>query len=128
MPDPNHIRQVYERYPELVTKGDVDGIVDLYAEDATIEDPIGSDLLRGRDAIRGFYQASAGTVTMKRTGPVRVAGAEAATPLVVLVGPEGEQQQALDIISVMAFDEDGKVTSMRAFWSFDAMRPATPED
>lgn len=127
MPDAQHIRQVYERYPELVTKGDVDGIVDLYAEDAWIEDPIGSDRLSGRDAIRRFYETSAGSVTMKRTGPVRVAGSEAATPMVVLIGPEGEQK-ALDIISVMTFDDAGKVASMRAFWSFDAMRPATPED
>ncbi len=74
MADANHIRQVYDRYPEMVTKGDVDGIVELYADDASIEDPIGSDLQTGKDAIRAFYQASAGTVTMKRTGPTRVAG------------------------------------------------------
>ena len=127
MTDAQHIRQVYERYPELVTRGDVEGILALYAEDATIEDPIGSELRRGQDAIRAFYEATAGSVTMKATGPVRVAGREAAAPLVVLMGPEG-QQQALDIISVMVFDEDGKIVSMRAFWSYDAMRPATPDD
>ncbi len=127
MADANYIRQVYDRYPEMVTKGDVEGIVELYAEDATIEDPIGSELHRGRDAIRAFYKAAAGTVTMKRTGPVRVAGNEAATPLVVLIGPAGKQQ-VLDIISAMVFGDDGKITSMRAFWSMDAMRPATPED
>ncbi len=127
MADANHIRHIYDRYPEMVTKGDVEGIVELYSDDATIEDPIGSELHRGRDAIRAFYKAAAGTVTMKCTGPVRVAGNEAATPLRVLIGPEG-QQQALDIISAMVFDEKGKITSMRAFWSMDALRPATPED
>ena len=88
---------------------------------------LGSELHRGRDAIRAFYQATAGTVVMKQSGPVRVAGHEAATPLIVLIGPEG-QQQALDIISVMEFDPSGLVKSMRAFWSMDAMRPATPAD
>ena len=127
MIDANHIRHVYDRYPEMVTKGDVEGIVELYTEDATIEDPIGSDLRRGRDAIREFYKAAAGTITMKRSGPVRVAGNEAATPLLILMGPEG-QQQALDVISAMVFADDGKIRSMRAYWSFDAMRPATPED
>ncbi|MDJ0867587.1 MAG: nuclear transport factor 2 family protein [Myxococcota bacterium] len=127
MADAQHIRQVYDRYPELVTKGDVDALVDLYAEDATIEDPIGSELRRGTEAIRAFYQASAGTITMKRTGPARVAGNEAAAPLVVLLGPEGPDQKALDIISTMVFDGNGKVTAMRAFWSFDAMRPAGQE-
>lgn len=127
MVDAQYIRKLYERYPEMVTKGDVEGIVALYADDATIEDPIGSPLHRGIDAVRAFYKAAAGTVTMKRVGPVHVAGREAATPLRVLIGPEGKKQ-ALDIISVMAFDDDGKIASMRAFWSFDAMRPATPED
>jgi steroid delta-isomerase len=127
MTDADHIRRIYDLYPELLNKGDVEGIVELYAEDATIEDPIGSELRRGRDAIRAFYRASAGSVTMKRSGPVRVAGHEAATPVVVLLGPEG-RQSALDVISVMSFDEAGKIRSMRAFWSMDAIRPATAED
>ena len=127
MSDADHIRQVYDHYSEWVSKGDVDAIVDLYADDATIEDPIGSDLHVGRDAVRKFYEASAGTITMKRSGPVRVAGNEAATPLVVLMGPEGEQS-ALDIISTMVFDDAGKIVKMRAYWSFDAMRKATSDD
>jgi len=127
MADAQQIRKLFERYPEMVTKGDVEGIVALYADDATIEDPIGSELHRGRDAIRAFYTAAAGTIVMRITGPVRVAGNEAATPMLVLIGPEG-QQQVLDIISVMRFDDAGQIASMRAFWSMDALRPATPED
>ena len=127
MADADTIRQIYDHYPEMVSKGDVEGILELYADDATIEDPIGSKLRRGKQAIEEFYRASAGTVSMRCTGPVRVAGSEAAAPLIVLMGPE-DQQQALDIISVMTFREDGKIQSMRAFWSFDAIRPATPED
>lgn len=122
--DASHIRQLYDRYPDLLTKGDVDAIVELYAEDATVEDPIGSDLYVGKEAIRGFYAQSAGSVTMKRTGPVRVAGLEAACPLVVWMGPEGPDRRALDIISTMVFDESGKITQMRAYWSFDGLRPA----
>jgi steroid delta-isomerase len=127
MADANHIRQIYDRYPELVTKGDVDGIVALYAEDAIIEDPIGSDLHEGHAAVRKFYEASAGTIVMKRAGTTCVAKNEAATPLVVLMGPEGEQS-ALDIVSVMVFDDAGKIVSMRAYWSFDDVRPATADD
>jgi steroid delta-isomerase len=127
MVEATKIRAVYERYPAMMTKGDVDGIVALYAEDATIEDPIGSELRRGRAAIREFYEASAGTVTIRLTGPVRVAGCEAATPMVVLMGPEGDQR-ALDVISVMKFDDEARIVSMRAFWSFDTLRPATPTD
>jgi steroid Delta-isomerase len=127
MPDADHIRRVLTSYPELLSKGDVEGIVALYREDATIEDPIGTPEKAGRAAIRAFYAASAGKVAMRLTGPVRVAGREAAAPLAVLVGPPG-QQQVIDIIDVMEFDDDGLVVSMRAFWSPDAIRPATPAD
>ncbi len=127
MVDAVKIRAVYDRYPGLMTKGDVDAIVALYADDATIEDPIGSEIRSGRAAIREFYEASAGTVTIRLTGLVRVAGCEAATPMVVLMGPEG-QQQALEVISVMKFNDAGLIQSMRAFWSFDTLRPATAAD
>lgn len=128
MADAAHIRSVYDRYLELLNKGDVDGIVELYADDATIEDPIGSELRRGCDAIREFYAASAGHVNMRLAGSVHVAANEAATPLVALLGPDGPDQRALDVISVMRFDDAGKIASMRAFWSFDDLRPATEAD
>jgi steroid delta-isomerase len=127
MTDVDRIRSVIEQYPKLLTSGDYEAIVALYHEDATIEDPVGSTPLVGREAIRGFYKSSAGQVTMKLTGPVRVAGGEGAAPLRVLLGPEG-QRQALDIIDTMTFDEDGLITSMRAFWSADSLRPATDDD
>lgn len=128
MPDANHVRSVLERYPQLLTSGDHEAIVAMYHEDATIEDPVGAAPLKGRAAISEFYKASAGTVEMKLTGPVRVAGREAAAPLLVLIGPAGPARQALDVIDVMSFDEKGLITSMRAFWGPDSMRPATPED
>ena len=127
MADADQLRGVLGRYPELLSAGDYEAIVALYHEDATIEDPVGADLLRGREAIRGFYKASAGKVLMKLTGPVRVAGHEAAAPMRVLVGPEGHRK-AIDVIDVMTFDENGQITSMRAFWSQDAIRDATPDD
>jgi steroid delta-isomerase len=127
MVDVDHIRQIYESYPKLVSAAEVDAIVDLYADDAKIEDPIGSPLHEGRDAIRSFYEASIGAVTMRQTGPIRVAGTEAAVPLVVVIGA-GDDRKALDIISTMVFDDAGKITRMRAFWSFAEMRDARPDE
>ena len=126
MPDASHIRAVYDRYVELFNHGDVDGIVDLYAADATIEDPVGAEVRVGHAAIREFYEASAGTMTLRRTGLVRVAASQGACPLVILMGPAGKQR-ALDIISVTTYDEVGKIASMRAWWSFDDLRPLDAE-
>jgi steroid delta-isomerase len=125
--DAKLIREVYERYPELLNNGDVDGTLELYAEDAVVEDPVGSERRVGKDAIREFYQASAGTVVLKVSGPVRIAGNEAATPMVIRFGPEG-QQKALDVISNMSFDDEGRIKSMKAWWRTEDIRPATPDD
>ena len=127
MPDASQIRAVYDRYIELASKGDVEGVVDLYAEDGTIEDPIGAPPHRGRDAIRKFYQGAAGSFVIERTGPTRVAGLEAATPFIVWLGPVG-QRNALDVISTMTFDEDGKIRAMRAYWSIEDLRPESAAD
>jgi steroid delta-isomerase len=119
--DPSVIRKTVERYVELMTAGDADAIAALYADDATIEDPIGAPLQRGREAIHAWYKASAGKVRLELTGPIRVAGGEAAFPMQGTIGTPADPSY-LDIIDVMKFDEQGRVTSLRAFWSVDAIR------
>jgi steroid delta-isomerase len=121
MANAEEIRRTVARYVELMNAGDADGIAALYAEDATLEDPIGAPPQRGREAILAWYRAAAGKVRLELTGPVRVAGGEAAFPMVGTIGATGSPAY-LDIIDVMAFDAAGRIASMRAFWSADAIR------
>jgi len=103
-----------ERYVALVAKGDPQSIVGLFAADATVEDPVGTEPKAGTDAIRAFYEeVIANPVDARLSGPVRVAGNEAAFPFEVHLGPDF----VLPIIDVMTFADDGKITSMRAFFS-----------
>lgn len=55
MPTPEQITATVHRYLELVAKGAPDEVVELYASDATLEDPVGGEVHIGRQAIRGFY-------------------------------------------------------------------------
>jgi steroid Delta-isomerase len=121
MATPAEIRATVERYVKLMTAGDADAIADLYAEDASIEDPIGAPPQRGREAIRTWYRASAGKVRLELTGPIRVAAGEAAFPMQGTIGSP-DAPAYLDIIDVMKFDAEGRITSLRAFWSADAIR------
>jgi len=123
MASPDDIREVVNHYVKLMNAGDSDAIADLYTGDATLEDPVGSEPLAGRAAIRDFYAAAAGAVVLELSGPVRVCGHEAAFPMLATVGA-GERRSCLDIIDLMTFDEDAQIRSMRAFWSPDRMRPA----
>ncbi len=121
MPDRAHIVSVCNRYVELVSAGDTDGIVDLYADDCWIEDPIGSERKVGKDALRAFYGGIAElevNPVMTRFGPVCVAGNEAAFQFELVTKADGVSY-TLAPIDVMTFDDDGRVTSMKAFWEPD---------
>jgi steroid delta-isomerase len=112
------IRDTLKRYTELVSAGDWKAISALYADGATVEDPVGTELRRGRDAIEALYREAAGMkLHMQLTGPVCVAGNEGAAPLLITTTRPDGRQAFLDVIDVMSFDERGRITSMRAFWS-----------
>jgi steroid delta-isomerase len=114
-----HIRAVFARYCELVTRSDCDAIALLYAPDATVEDPVGSPPHRGREAIREFYRASAGAVRLELEGRVRVAGNAGAAAMIAR--PTADPSLRIETLDVMTFDDAGLVTSMRAYWSADTM-------
>jgi steroid delta-isomerase len=119
-------RATVDRYTAAFTAGDRDGYVGLFTEDAWIEDPVGTPRVEGHDGIRAFFEqnrAMAEEITLRRTGPVRVAAGECAFPMQarpVL----GDTTFAVHIIDVMTFADDGRITTMRAFWDPAEMAPA----
>ncbi|MBW0012233.1 nuclear transport factor 2 family protein [Mycobacterium sp.] len=116
MPTPEAITQTVNRYLELVATGTAEDVLTLYAADATVEDPIGSDLRRGHDAIREFYAAFQDLEKQTELAELRVGGNEAAF-LWHLTLDAGGSRTRISPISTMLFDDDAKITSMRAFWS-----------
>ncbi len=116
MPSQEAITETVKRYLALVADGKADDVVALYAADATVEDPIGADLRRGHDAIREFYAGFQDAKKETELAELRVGGGEAAF-LWHLTLDAGDSRSRLSPISTMTFDEDAKITSMRAFWS-----------
>jgi steroid delta-isomerase len=109
------IREVVERYVALVATGSADEIADLYAEGATVEDPVGSGVLTTREEIHGFYATLEVLDQETRLIEARITGGQAAFLFEVRTLSDGVTY-SLSPIDVMTFDDDGLVTSMRAFW------------
>jgi steroid delta-isomerase len=120
-PTADHIRSILQRYVELVSAGDYEAITALYASDATVEDPVGSQPRRGREEIRDLYRNAAGKVRLELQGNVRVAGTSAAAPMIGR--PAGMEGMIVEIVDVMTFNEEGLITSMQAYWGPDTIRP-----
>ncbi|WP_040687686.1 nuclear transport factor 2 family protein [Nocardia vinacea] len=117
------IRDVIEQYVKLVGSGPTEAIVDLYAPDAVVVDPIGTEPKRGHDAIREFYEVlgNLDRETELHADAVRIAGNHAAF-MFTLVTKFGDQRFTLSPIDAMDFDDEGKIVAMRAYWSQDDMR------
>ncbi|AOW93943.1 steroid delta-isomerase [Rhodococcus sp. WMMA185] len=119
-PSAEDIRKTVESYVETVATGTVDDILALFAEGATVEDPVGTEPRTTVDSLREFYSV---LEPMKQTGELRtlrIAGNSAAFHF-SLVTDLGEQKFEIAPIDVMTFDDDGKITSMKAYWGQDDM-------
>lgn len=88
----------------------------LYAEEAVVEDPVGSQPRAGHAAIHEFYATLQGLDRRTRLLTVRIAGGEAAFHFEVATLADGPTD-TLSPVDVMAFDDDGRVTSVRAYWA-----------
>ena len=105
-----------EAYVRCLTDSDLEALLDLFADDAAIEDPVGTDWREGKEVLRAFYaEACQGVAKAELTGNPRVAGNEVAFPFNVTAGAPG-QQVVINIIDIFKFNEDGKIATMRAFW------------
>jgi steroid Delta-isomerase len=117
MADRAHIVSVCDRYVQHVSDQDTDAILELFADDCWIEDPIGSDKKVGKDALREFYdgiKALPVTPVMRRIGPACVTANEAAFQFRIDIDL-GESKIAMTSTDTMVFDEAGKIVSMRAY-------------
>lgn len=115
MPAP-HIGNAIERYLATIAGGSAAEVAALYAEDATLEDPVGTDVHRGRTAIEEFYKGLEGAQITTTLHVARVCGLEATFHFRV-VTEAGGQKYVVEPIDVMTFDDTGQITSMRAFWA-----------
>ena len=125
MTTPAEVRATIDRYVERHSAGDIDGILACFAPDARAEDPVGTAAHVGTDALRAFFEgthALCDRLELELTGPVRVALPHAAFPMRA-ISHIGGDALVVDIIDVMTFDDDARVTEMKAYWSFEDTHP-----
>ncbi len=136
--DPHPARAASQRSYSAVAKGDLEEWLTGYAEDAVIEDPVGTSMFdpdgaghRGHDGIRAFWEkaiapiatfefdihdsfANPGSNTCANIGRIRTSFADGS-------------HTTTDLIMVYVVHDDGRVASMKAYWEPDrTMASFTP--
>jgi steroid Delta-isomerase len=111
--EPDVLQGFVQRYLDTAANGSADDVAALYAEDATLEDPVGGGEVHiGRQAIAGFYKNVEGVEVKTELLSFRAGGSEAAFVFAITVGGA----MRIEPIEIMAFNSEGQITSMRAFW------------
>ena len=116
MPTTEQMEAAVHAYVEAFDKQDPALAAAIFADDAVIDDPIGSSPKVGKAAILQFYTESMATgAKLVLQGPIRVAAAHAAFAMQVRLS-WGGKDMAIDVIDTFAFDEAGKVKQMQAYF------------
>lgn len=111
------LQKAVAQYVEAFDKADLNLIANLFAENATVEDPVGTPQHVGIEAIKAFYKSAFDMgVKLELNGKPRCAGNSVAFSFdVVMTGMK------ISPIDVFELNADGKVQSMKAYWSADNM-------
>lgn len=112
------IREVVEAYVDRVGNGTSAEVLALYAEGATVEDPVGTEVRTTREQIAEFYGSLDGLEQETTLIEARIGGGQAAF-LFRISTKVGDQTYTMAPIDVMTFDDDGLITSMKAYWDAD---------
>ena len=116
MVDADRMVAAVEAYIGSYNRADLDGVCAVFAEDAVVEDPVGTPPRTGQAAIREFFAVGieAGA-RLTLDGPVRCAADHAAFAFHVDL-EWGGRATRIDVIDVFAFDAHGKASSMKAYF------------
>lgn len=112
----DQIADTIRRYVSLLATGSTDDLLELFAEDATVEDPVGSDVRAGRNEIREFFSTLQQLERETELVLLRVVGNEAAFSFTITF-KVGDTPMRLQPIDTMTFDRDGKITSVRSYFA-----------
>jgi steroid delta-isomerase len=127
-------RELGQASMAAVEAGDRQAWLDLFAEDAVVEDPIGPSAFdpegeghRGIEAIAAFYDNVIAvnesiTFTINQS---YLCGDEAANVGVIRIAFADGSAVEVDGIYMYRRSPDGRIASLRAFWEPDAVRSVT---
>jgi steroid delta-isomerase len=117
---------------EYVTAKDKESWLDLFSDDAVIQDPVGESPLdptglghRGKDAISKFWDMiiapGNASFTIQCSLP---AGDECANVAEVINRMPGGVEIKVDMVVVYTANDDGKFTSLKAYWEYKKVQDA----
>jgi ketosteroid isomerase-like protein len=129
--EPPNARELGIRSRAAVEAGDREGWLDLFDEDAVVEDPIGPSPFdphgkghHGREAIAAFYDnviAPSEAITFEILHSYLCGDEVADVGIITTTIAGGTHQAVVHGVYTYRTNGAGKLAALRAFWEFDAL-------
>jgi len=116
MPTPDQMTAAVHAYVDGFAREDAPAVAALFADDAVVSDPVGSEPKVGRAAFAPFFEQTVGSgAKLALDGPIRLGSDYAAFAFHVSLVWEGAPMR-IDVIDVFHFDAAGKIRRMDAYF------------
>ncbi|MGP3970988.1 nuclear transport factor 2 family protein [Streptomyces sp. 6N223] len=129
-------KKIAREHSERLSAGDIDGLLELYADDATFEDPVGAGGQAGREALRAHFETLVAANARETIEDSVVAqdGEQVLAQITAVMdyrpcgpvyadrgwlpAPEGEEPSVLRrrFALLLRLGESGLIEEMRAYW------------
>ncbi|WP_037495570.1 steroid Delta-isomerase [Sphingomonas sp. KC8] len=121
MPSQGMMKAALQAYVDGLNRGDAEAVIALFAENAVIEDPVGTPPKRGREIADWFHQAVAMQARLTPVAPVRGSHGNAAA-LAFIVTTEWEGQRiSIHSLDTCTFNGAGKIVELKGYWGPEDM-------
>lgn len=133
----NPARRVSQRSLDCVSRKAKDEWLDLFADDAVLEDPVGPSFFdaegkghSGRDGIGAFWDMAIGPlVEFRATINDSFANGNNVANIGVFSTTLADGTKAdTELVAAYRLNEDGKIQSLRAYWEIDRMMQTLRKD
>lgn len=124
MPTVAQMSAAVDNYIAHFNAGDIDALVGLFADDALVEDPVGTPPKQGAAAIREFYTMSVSTgAKLHYVGPTCPTASDLVAYVMYVIVPIQGTPMRFDVIETFRVRDDGKISEMRAYFGESNIRP-----
>ena len=120
----DQIQATIDRYIDAYLQNDKAAFLALWTSDGVLEDPVGTPAHVGSEALGAFWDGAremADHILLKLEKAV-IAGGEAAV-IIEINAHMGEGGLVMPAVDIMRFDDDGLLTSVRAYWDISTATP-----
>ena len=124
MPTAAEIKATLEAYVDCWRTDDRARVLQLFAEDATLEDPVGTPAHVGREAIGAFWDRVHAMPMKMKPEVERIVACGGEGVLVFrmdAVAPNG-MGMSVSIVDLFQFNEAGEISSFKAYWDAGCQR------